>query len=164
MSLMAHLAIHFISGLIVGFIVWRIWKKPVLSYLFAILGSVFVDLDHLIDYFIAFGWNFKLEYFLKGYQFLENGKIYVLFHGWEYVVILAVLVVILKSKTAKSVVLALALGLFLHISVDVVLNDMPIKSYSIIYRVKNDFKIQELVDRDHYERYLGRKNTTKLTE
>lgn len=164
MSLIAHLAIHFISGLIAGFIVWRIWKKPVLSYLFAILGSVFVDLDHLIDYFVAFGWNFKLDYFLWGYQFLESGKIYVLFHGWEYVVILIVLVVILKSKIVKSIILALALGLLFHISEDVLLNNMPIKSYSIIYRVKNNFKIQKLVDRDHYERYLGRKSNEKFSK
>lgn len=164
MSLIAHLSIHFLSGLIAGFIIWRIWKKPVLSYLFAILGSVFVDLDHLIDYFIAFDWNFKLEYFLKGYQFLENGKIYVLFHGWEYVVILIVLAVILKSKVAKSIVLALALGLFFHVSEDVFLNNIPAKSYSVVYRVKNNFSIQKLVDGEHYERYLGRKDSTKFSK
>lgn len=162
MSLIAHLAIHFISGLIAGFIVWRIWKKPVLSYLLAILSSVFVDLDHLIDYFIAFGWNFKLDYFLRGYQFLENGKIYVLFHGWEYVAILVVLVVVLKSKTAKSVILALALGLFFHISADVFLNDIPVKSYSIVYRIRNNFEIQRLVDSEHYQRYLTRKINEKF--
>lgn len=162
MSLIAHLAVHFVSGLIVGFIVWRIWKKPVLSYLFAILGSVLVDLDHLIDYAIAFGLNFKLEYFLKGYQFLENGKIYVLFHGWEYVIILVVLAVILKSKIVKSAILALALGLFFHISVDVFINVIPIRSYSIIYRVKNNFKIQKLVSSDHYEKYLVRKSNTNF--
>lgn len=162
MSLIAHLSIHLFSGLIVGFLVWRIWKKPVLSYLFAIIGGVLVDLDHLIDYYIAFGWNFKISYFLRGYQFLENERIYVLFHGWEYVVILAILLIITTNKTSKSIILALTLGLLLHLSADVMLNNIPIRSYSLVYRIKNKFSIQKLVDKEHYNKYLINKSTIKF--
>lgn len=162
MSLVAHLSIHLLSGLIAGFLVWRIWKKPVLSYLFSIIGGVLVDLDHLIDYYIAFGWNFKISYFLKGYQFLENERIYVLFHGWEYVVILAILLIITTNKTSKSIILALTLGLLLHLSADVMLNNIPIRSYSLVYRIKNKFSIQKLVDKEHYNKYLINKSTIKF--
>lgn len=162
MSLIAHLTIHFISGIIAGLIVWRVWKNFYLSSFFSIIGAVLIDLDHFIDYFIAFGWNFRFEYFIRGYQFLENGKIYVIFHGWEYVVLLIVLVAILKNRAVKAAILALALGLFFHVGADVLLNDIPIRSYSIIYRVKNNFNIQKLVEKGHYERYLERKNIIKL--
>lgn len=150
MNLFLHLSIHVFFALLAGFIAFRIWRKPVVSFAGGILGGVFIDLDHLIDYFLAFGFNFKLDYFINGYQFLKSDKVYVLFHGWEYVIILMVIAVALRSLKLKSLVFALAFGAFFHLSADVIINNASVKFYSIIFRAKNRFEIEKIVTPEHW--------------
>lgn len=161
MALFLHLLTHFLFALLAGFIVWKLWKKNA-AFIAAFAGGFFIDLDHLIDYLLAFGFNFQLDYFLGSYQLFKTGKIFIFFHGWEYVLILTFIAFILKNKTAKSITLALALGALFHLSVDSLLNNMPIKSYSIIYRAKNNFDIKPLVKPANYQMYLLRKPFIKF--
>lgn len=167
-DLFLHLSLHILTGILAGYLVWRIWGKPELSFIFGIAGAFFVDLDHLIDYFLAFGWNFsaswRIGYFINGYQFLKSDKVYVLFHGWEYVIILLILAIwVLKNKTAKTVFLALALGLFFHLSIDSLTNEgAKISTYSIINRAKNNFELKELVTPEHYQDHQERKKLIKF--
>ncbi|MFA5961782.1 MAG: hypothetical protein WC848_03825 [Parcubacteria group bacterium] len=162
LSLPVHLSIHLFFSLLAGLIAWRIWKKPFWAFSFGFLGGFLIDLDHFIDYFLAFGWNWQWEYFQNGYQFLKSGKIYVFFHGWEYVLIFLLLVYLLKSKLAKTVFLALALGVFFHLVADVIIDDTPVKSYFISYRISHHFDIQYINSPDNYERYLGKKLRVKF--
>lgn len=156
MSLFFHLSIHVIFSVLVGFAVWKIWKKPLWSFASAIASGVFVDLDHLIDYFIAFGMDFRMDYFLRSYQFLKTDKIYVILHGWEYVIILFAALLFLKSQKAKTAVAALALGLFFHLGVDTLLNQVPARSYFLLYRVKHKFDIEKLLSWERYEEHTER--------
>lgn len=153
MNLYLHLSIHIFFSLVAGFIVWKLWKKPVASFIFGVVGGVLVDLDHVIDYFLAFGWNIRFEYFAKGYEFLKSDKIYILLHGWEYVIILAVLAIwIFKNRTAKSVILALALGLFFHLGFDASANEgAKFSTYSIANRIHKNFELKDLVTSEHYQ-------------
>ncbi|MFA6973584.1 MAG: hypothetical protein WC238_02465 [Parcubacteria group bacterium] len=159
MNLFLHLFIHIALSLLAGFIVWKLWQKPVASFVAGIVGGFLVDLDHVIDYFLAFGWNIRLDYFAKGYQFLKSDKIYVLLHGWEYVIILAVLAIwVLKNKTAKSVILALALGLFFHLGFDASANEgAKFSTYSIANRMHKNFELKDLVTPEHYLDHQARK-------
>lgn len=161
MNLFLHLSAHILTGGIAGYIVWKIWRYPQVSFAAAMLGSVLIDLDHLLDYFLAFGLAFNLNYFIQGYQFLKSDKIYILFHGWEYVIILAVLVIwVCKNKAAKSALLALALGIFFHLTIDTFINEgAQFKTYSIIYRAKNNFDLKPLVTPEHYQDHQIRKKT-----
>jgi len=145
MNLFFHLTIHVLLALLAGFIVWRLWQEPIAAFLSAVLGGVLIDLDHLAEYFWLLGFNFKLDDFVLGIQYTSNNKFYLLFHGWEYVMIIVFLAAIIKNHTVKSACLALALGMFFHLSIDVMVNHIPAKSYSIIYRVKNDFVLERLV-------------------
>ncbi len=162
LSLPTHLSIHIFFSLLAGGIVWRIWKKPFLAFTFGIIGGFLVDLDHFIDYYLAFGWNWNWEYFKNGYQFLKSGKIYVLFHGWEYVIILVLLTLLLRNKYAKTIFLSLALGLFFHLCADVVIDETPIKSYSIVYRIKHNFDIYYINSPQNYEKYLKKRVEVKF--
>lgn len=158
MSLISHLLIHIILSLIAGFLVFYATKKPI-SFVFSLIGGVAVDFDHFIDYFLAFGCHFRLDYFEKGYQFLKSDKIYVLFHAWEYVIIMAVLAYFTRNKLIRAAIISLALGLFFHLGADSALNEgMKPQSYSLIYRTENNFDIERLVTPEHY------KNHTKLKE
>lgn len=158
MSLFLHLSIHLSFALLVGFIVFRIWRKSTASFMGGALGGFLIDLDHLIDYFLAFGFNFKPDYFINGYQFLKSDKIYVLFHGWEYVIILMVIAVAVKNLKLKSLVFALALGAFFHLSADVIINNASVKFYSIIFRSKNRFEVEKIVTPEHWREHLIEKS------
>ena len=162
MNLFLHLLIHFFFSLLAGFLVFRIWKKPLASFASAIFGGVLVDSDHLIDYLLAFGYHFRLDYFTQGYQFLKSDKIYILFHAWEYVAVLLLIALLVKNKTARSIALGLGIGLFFHLSTDVVIDAVPIRTYSIIYRAENNFEIQKMAYPEHWERHLRKKAATTL--
>lgn len=158
MSLFFHLLIHFSLSLIAGIIVWMIWRKPIEAFLAALCGGFLIDIDHLIDYFLAFGLDFRLDYFFEGYQFLKSDKIFVLFHAWEYGIILGVSILFFKNVRIKSVILGLALGLSIHLLSDSLFNELPLKSYSISYRIANGFSIENLVTEEHYQIHKEQKN------
>jgi len=164
MSLILHIFFHFLISLIAGAIVWKLYGRPILAFLSAIIGGVIVDFDHFIDYFMAFGFNFKLSYFADGFQFLKTDKLYLLFHGWEYVIILLILSQIFTRKAriypvarysgaAGAIMAGLALGLFFHLITDVNLNKIPISTYSVIHRTQKNFNLEKLVTIEHWERH-----------
>lgn len=163
MNLFLHLSAHVLTGVVAGYIVWRVWKNPFLAFLPSFAGGVLIDLDHFIDYFLAFGWQFRLEYFIKGYQFLASDKIYILFHGWEYAVLLAAIAWFIKFNIKlKAAVVALAFGMFFHLSIDAIANEgAQLKTYSIIYRAKNNFDLRQLVTPKHYQDHQIRKKLLK---
>lgn len=165
MDLSLHLLIHLFFSLLAGYVVFRLWGKPLLSFVFAIIGGFLVDFDHLLDYYLAFGWNFNFYWFSKGYEFLKSDKIYLLFHGWEYVIILLSLGLFLKNIKIKTLILALAFGLFLHLSGDVIMNEgLTVKSYSVVYRIKNDFQIEKLVTPEHYQYNVEKRQNPEIRE
>lgn len=161
MSLFLHLLIHLTLSLLAGLLSWRIQGKSWASLAAALFTGFFIDLDHIIDYFLAFGFNFNLEYFIHGYQFLKTDKIYVLLHGWEYVIALTGCAFVAKTAKFKGILLGAALGMLVHLSADVVLNRIPFSSYSIIYRVKSDFSLENLVSAEHYQKHLKEKAQNK---
>jgi len=55
----------FIAFFVSLFIVWRIWKKPAPAFLAAITAGFLIDVDHWLDYFLAFGFNINLEAFFS---------------------------------------------------------------------------------------------------
>ncbi|MFZ2193143.1 MAG: hypothetical protein WAV31_02780 [Candidatus Moraniibacteriota bacterium] len=162
LSLASHISIHIFVSLCVGLIVWRIWRKFFCALSFALVGGFLIDFDHFIDYYLAFGWDWKWLYFRNGYEFLKSGKVYVLFHGWEYVVILILLACLFKNKYLKTVFFSLALGLFFHLVTDVIVDKTPIKSYFLTYRIKNNFENKQIINDMNYELYLKKKAWVKF--
>ncbi len=159
MSLALHLFLHVLTALLAGYIVWRFYHKPLFSFGAAFFGAVLIDLDHLIDYFMAFGFHFSLISFIHGVQFAKNEKIYVLFHGWEYVILLLGLAWLAKSgMRLKVMALALSLGAFFHLVIDVNINDgMTLRSYSVVYRSMHHYELKQIVTVEHYLKYHGEK-------
>lgn len=165
MSLLFHELSHLVLSLLVAFIIWKKGHKHIGVFIAALLGGVLIDLDHLIDYFLAFGTTFNLTYFLKGYAFLKTDKIYVLLHSWELVIILflALPAVALLCKQAKEglfiriLILAFSLSLFFHLIVDVQTNSMKAQSYFLLYRMSNNFELKTMVTNEHYLKHLKQK-------
>ena len=154
MFFIIHELLHLLGSVIAGITIYFIYagkmklsqKKRSLILLLCImaglLGDFFIDLDHLIDYFLLFGASFHLDQFIKGTQFALSGKNYVFFHAYEYPIILFIIARFIKQKVFKMCVLAFALGLLLHLIVDVNQNGMIIPAYSIIYRILHNFDLR----------------------
>lgn len=119
--------------------------------IFAFLGGFFIDLDHLIEYFLAYGTNFHFDYFLTGMQFLELGKAYVLFHAWEYIPLLLFFrYKIQKSSLRKkdivaAIILALTLGMTSHLVFDQLDNNVNKGGYFLIYRFLHNFNLSDFI-------------------
>lgn len=166
MNIFFHLSVHLLTSLIAGYLVWKKYRKYLSAgwrmatvFLAALIGGVLIDLDHFLDYFLAFGGNFNLEYFAQGYQFLKSDKIYILLHGWEYVIIILILALISKkSIKIKTILLALGISMLFHLSADLILNSgAKISTYSITYRIKSSFALKPLVTPEHYIDHQTRK-------
>lgn len=151
MNLFLHLSIHLTLGVVAGAIAYLATKRFWASMISGTLAGTLIDLDHFIEYFLAFGQSFNWTHFIKGFEYLESSKMRVVFHAWEYVIILLAAYFLLKNKVIRAVILGIALGLFLHMSADSLINSIPAKSYSIIYRISNDFEMEKMVTPEHWE-------------
>ncbi|MCK5081146.1 MAG: hypothetical protein KAQ63_03200 [Candidatus Moranbacteria bacterium] len=157
MSLFKHLSIHFTLSVVAGLVV-GIWQGDfLLSILFAILGGFLIDVDHLLDYFLSFGFNFNFKWFREGRQFLKSDKIFVWFHAWEYVIILFGISFVLDG-TQKIAILAFCLSLLIHLIADCLINyGVKLVSYFIFYRIWRNFEIEKLATKKHWIKHQEKK-------
>lgn len=140
------ISFHVIISLFLGYVVWRIFgsnnrKSLLISLVFTFLGGVLIDIDHFLDYFLSFGFNFNYDYFIKGEYFLRSNKAYIVFHSFEYVILFGVLALFVKTRIKKMVLVAIALGMLSHLFIDISLFPNPIKGYFILYRLLNGFNV-----------------------
>lgn len=154
MEFFLHELVHFSISLLTGWFVWKKFKQLLPSYLGSFLGGFLLDSDHLIDYILVFGSKFRLNYFLESYEFLTSRKVYVFFHAWEWVIALILLIIFLSGKqllaknpalkTVRIFLIAFTLAMALHLFFDSVSNDVKPVSYSLIYRLLNNFNADKI--------------------
>ena len=146
MDAYADISFHAVFSLIAGFISWKIFgrnkKSLLLSLTFALIAGVGIDIDHLFDYFMAFGFHFNYQSFIDGENFLKTGKAYIFFHAFEYTLIFGLLSAFAKSKKMKMIFMALSLGILFHLLTDILLFSIPMKIYFLSYRIFNNFVIE----------------------
>lgn len=161
MNLLSHELIHLITSLLAAYLIYRRFNNRLLALIGGLLGGFLIDLDHLFDYVLAFGSNFNLQAFLKGYQFVKIDKIFIPLHAWELPIILFLVVVFVKkiNLKLKTVIAAFALGLFFHLAIDTVTNEQYFKSYFLSYRASKGFELKELVSQDHYKYHVKKKKS-----
>ena len=134
-----HLFGHFVIGLGISFFVFK--KTKNIGYIFlCLLASFLIDVDHLFDFWMAYGFSLDLGKFFEINFFKINGKVFVPFHSWELVGL-----ILLLSKFAKKykwVLLTVSLAMFGHILWDAISYKIVAIDYSLIYRSVHDFKIR----------------------
>jgi hypothetical protein len=153
-----HLSIHFVLAVIVGWFIGRRFNKTALGITAGLLGGFFIDLDHILEYFLVFGSHFNIVYFLEARQFLASGRIHIWFHAWEYAPILFLAAwLVRKNKAVTAFILALALGGFIHLVSDCVINQFPPRDYSLLYRWRSGFAVEKLFSPEQYQEFLENK-------
>ncbi len=166
-ALFHHELLHFFSSILSGgitlllFYRFKVSKISILVvFSSALIGGFFIDLDHLIDYIATYGFHFNLNCFLHGCQYLATKHVYIIFHGWELIVVLAVIAGLLlkkKPRDSKRTLLVLALvsfttGLLAHLIIDSITNEIALFGYSFFYRLFNNFELEKFT-KPHYDIY-----------
>jgi len=126
------LVLHFFTALVLSlFFLWIKggWLWPALC----ILGSIFIDLDHFIDYFIYYGFKLDLKKFFT-HKYVTSGKVYIVFHSWELILIL------LMFSFKISWLVPFAAGMTVHLLIDQFISHTgkPL-FYFLTYRALYDF-------------------------
>lgn len=127
-----HFILSIIAGTVVGYFTSNWWAIPV-----ALISGFFIDADHLIDYFIYRRDRFNLAEFLSGKTFDLSGKVYTLFHGFEYSVILVILGIVIPDLS--WLFFSLALSNLFHLVYDTISNKPIWPAYFLIYRATKNF-------------------------
>ena len=146
-ALFHHELLHFFSSILSGgitlllFYRFKVSKISILVvFSSALIGGFFIDLDHLIDYIATYGFHFNLNCFLHGCQYLATKHVYIIFHGWELIVVLAVIAGLLLT------------GLLAHLIIDSITNEIALFGYSFFYRLFNNFELEKFT-KPHYDIY-----------
>jgi len=154
MNIYLHLSIHLLLSILAGYAIFRFYDKKWVAIVGGVLGGFFIDVDHFIDYFLILGWQFRFDYFLNGWAFAKSDHVYIFFHSWELVLLLLAIFLILKKGVAKTFILALTLGMCVHLFTDYAINKAPTSIYFITHRAKNNFEIERLVSEEEYQEHL----------
>lgn len=107
-----------------------------------VLAGVFVDLDHLLDFWLSRpDIFFSIKAFLNTEYFINqvNKKIFVLLHSWE---IALALFIVLCYLNWPLWFLALWLGIFWHLVLDHLFNKtVSTFGYFLLYRFVKKFRV-----------------------
>ena len=116
------------------------------------LSGIFIDLDHIIDFWIAKK-RFPRQY-RDLYSFCTNekaGKLHLIFHSYELLAVLWFLCVFYKWN---PVWLGLTIGMTLHIILDAMTNSLRPLVYFLTYRIRHDFSKASTFPAEDYEKLL----------
>ena len=136
MLTVADLSAHFILALaLAGFFYWLTggWIWPFL----AIIGGIFIDMDHFIDYFLYFGLKFDPgDFFARRY--LASGKSYIIFHSLEIIMLMWVFSPMILWITP------IVTGMTVHLLTDYLFSyrSNPL-SLSLLYRWHHKFDLDK---------------------
>jgi len=130
-------SIHVVSSLTLGILFWFFTKSIYASFICFISG-VLVDLDHIIEYVMHFGWktlSIRSIYDASKDTTSQKGskvypRLYLLFHSSEMAILLAVISLYVKNIYVS----AFALGYLSHIAIDSFGNKLNPFTYFILNR------------------------------
>jgi hypothetical protein len=109
------------------------------------LTGVFIDIDHVIDYFLNRGSRFNPRDFYNCCMELKLQRLSLIFHSYELV---AVLWIAIAAFSPGDIWKAAAIGYTQHIILDMARNmsvgKLEWRTYSFIFRMKNGFRTERI--------------------
>jgi hypothetical protein len=132
---------HYLVTIIIILILYGIFKNYWVI-LFAVVTGILVDIDHLFDYLYYSVHHSSLRFPFAVDYFKGSMKVFVLFHGWEYIPLLFFLGKYLEILlNTNGIMLALILGYTGHLTIDVITYRPSPLGYFLLYRLINGFNI-----------------------
>lgn len=146
---------HIIVSLSLGGMIW-FFSKSLYGAIICFVSGTAIDIDHILDYAVRYGWNFNLpkqllracireeKSCIKRENFkgkAELRKVYFIFHSIE----IALILWILSWQTNNIYILSGALGYSVHLILDYIGNQGDFKFYFIAWRIAKGFKSELLL-------------------
>lgn len=126
-----------------GAVFWAKSRDPWTMVLSLAFG-VFVDLDHLIDYWYSEGRIcFDAHTFLRTRYWQKSGRLFVLFHAFEY---LPIVFLVWHAFKGRRWAVAATAAMSSHLLADHLVNELKPLGYFLLYRLAHGFKADELLD------------------
>ncbi|MFH1398505.1 MAG: hypothetical protein ABIG95_00145 [Candidatus Woesearchaeota archaeon] len=103
----------------------------------AFCGSFFIDIDHFFEF-----WDYKKRVvvnkeFFRNKYYKKKGKIYVVFHSYELIAAVFAIFWVLELAVVGT---GIALGMGLHLLMDIINNGWSWKEYFLVYRLHKGFR------------------------
>lgn len=131
-------------------VVTFLWLKSLPWSIFSASISVFLDLDHLFDFWRARGFTIDARKFIAetrdgGKYFEDAGKIFILLHSWELLILVWAVAIIVNHPCLG---ISFSLGFVPHLLWDQVTVAKKPLMYSFIFRVLNHFDLGKICGND----------------
>lgn len=127
---------HVAFSTVIAGVLYLIFKSWALS-LSCLISGIFIDLDHVIDYIREHGLTLNPRTFSHNFTNGKFDKMYLVFHAWECLLVLAFISWLYDWNLWITGVL---IGFSQHILLDAFHNTRNFQSYSLLWRWKNGFK------------------------
>jgi hypothetical protein len=105
----------------------------------ALITGIFIDVDHLYDYWKDHSFDLNLSKFFKACFECDFKKTRLLLHSVEFLLIIAIASFLMRSWLLAG----FTLGMCQHLMFDQITNLVYPASYSFIYRWLNGFKAEK---------------------
>ncbi|HLG69548.1 MAG TPA: hypothetical protein VK009_03895 [Chloroflexota bacterium] len=121
--------------------------------------GVLVDLDHFIDYWYAEGRIcFNLRTFLRTRYWERSGRLFVLFHAFEY---LPIVFLVWQAWKGRRWAVAATAAMSSHLLADHLVNELKPLGYFLLYRVAHGFRADEILDWNRVHQLEERRRKAK---
>lgn len=140
-----HESLHFLSSFLVAVLIYCFYRSISISIL-AFLVGILIDVDHLTEGVILYGFNPKIVVWLftKGF-FEKSGYMTLFLHDWEVIPIILILGWLLNLWPYA---VAICLASAVHYTIDTFIyskyTGLSKYEYFFIYRLKHHFRQKEL--------------------
>lgn len=111
----------------------------------SIAAGVLVDLDHVIDYLIEYGFLLDRRLFFRSFSEGLYRKIYILLHGWEWIAISWIAAALSGWNVWLS---GIVIGLAHHMITDHFVNGASPLGYSLLWRIAHRWDPLQAFSRD----------------
>jgi hypothetical protein len=102
----------------------------------SLISGVLIDLDHILDYFMAYGINIRIKQFFEVCHNLKIPRVRLIFHSWELLFLLSICAFVMRWNPW---VVGTIVGFTQHIVLDQIFNKPNKWTYFFFWRLKKGF-------------------------
>jgi hypothetical protein len=144
MKLIHHTALSvLISGIL--YMIFKSWGLAIASF----VSGVFIDFDHVIDYVLIHGIRFRTSEFFDYFHEEKHQKVFLIFHSWEFFVILCIAV---KLTDWNPWMTGFLIGYVIHMIFDIIFNAPRLMGLSFLVRYRKRFDAEVIYPKDRKEK------------
>lgn len=135
---------HVVTSGIISALVWAYFRSFGCAAI-SFLAGVFIDLDHLIDYYTQHKFTLKLKRIYCACRRIRFKRLYLLAHSYELIVALWIAIWAFSLSNAWK---ALAIGMTQHLIFDQITNPINTFGYFLTYRILKGFRKELILQND----------------